>query len=178
MTDFVYNGTTNTRLSENGNAEELMTAAGYTAAAVALSFIGFFGFFLNLFVIVIMWKDKQLWTPLNIILFNLVCSDFSVSIFGNPWTLASTISHRWILGRTLCKMYGFFMSLLGISSITTLTVLAFERYLIVSRPFRNHGLNRKEAIYLVLGIWIYSLILTSPPLFGWGKYVNEAANIR
>nr|CAI5827675.1 unnamed protein product [Callosobruchus analis] len=154
-----------------------MSAAGYTAAAIALSFIGFFGFFLNLFVIIVMWRDKQLWTPLNIILFNLVCSDLSVSIFGNPWTLTSAISHRWIFGRTLCKMYGFFMALLGISSITTLTVLAFERYLIVSKPFRNRGLTRKEAIYLVLGIWTYSMILTTPPLLGWGQYVNEAANI-
>lgn len=66
----------------------------------------------------------------------------------------------------------------GISSITTLTVLAFERYLIVSRPFRNHGISKKSAVYLVFGIWIYSLILTTPPLLGWGKFVNEAANIR
>ncbi|KAG5881211.1 hypothetical protein JTB14_037058 [Gonioctena quinquepunctata] len=49
--------------------------------------------------------------------------------------------------------------------------------MIVSRPFRNRGLSRKSAIYLVVGIWVYSLILTVPPLIGWGKYVNEAANI-
>lgn len=48
----------------------------------------------------------------------------------------------------------------------------------VSRPFRNHGLTRKSAVYLVIGIWTYSLILTTPPLFGWGNYVHEAANIR
>ncbi|CAH2004651.1 unnamed protein product [Acanthoscelides obtectus] len=186
MTELLLvNGTTGARATGNGDTldfrsdryDELMSAAGYTAAAVTLFLIGLFGFFLNLFVIAIMWKDKQLWTPLNIILFNLVCSDFLVSILGNPWTLASAISHRWIFGKTVCKIYGFFMSLLGISSITTLTVLAFERYLIVSRPFRNHGLSRKEAIYLVFAIWIYSLLLTAPPLFGWGKYVHEAANI-
>ncbi|XP_044749566.1 rhodopsin-like [Coccinella septempunctata] len=155
----------------------LMDDAGYIASALALLIIGVLGFFLNLFVIILMLRDKQLWTPLNIILFNLVCSDFSVSIFGNPFALLSALAHGWIFGTMMCQIYGFFMSLLGITSITTLTVLAFERYMMVSRPFQNYIISRRSATILVLGIWTYSLALTVPPLVGWGKYVNEAANI-
>lgn len=55
----------------------------------------------------------QLWTPLNVILFNLVCSDFSVSVLGNPFTLVSALFHRWVFGHTMCVLYGFFMALLG-----------------------------------------------------------------
>jgi len=55
----------------------------------------------------------QLWTPLNVILFNLVCSDFSVSVLGNPLTMTASIRMGWDLGQTLCVAYGFFMSLLG-----------------------------------------------------------------
>uniref|UniRef100_A0A182VXB1 G-protein coupled receptors family 1 profile domain-containing protein n=1 Tax=Anopheles minimus TaxID=112268 RepID=A0A182VXB1_9DIPT len=157
--------------------EELMAPWAYNAAAVTLFCIGFFGFFLNLFVIALMSKDMQLWTPMNIILFNLVCSDFSVSIIGNPLTLTSAISHRWIFGRTLCVAYGFFMSLLGITSITTLTVLSYERYCLISRPFSSRNLSRKGAFLAIFFIWGYSFALTSPPLFGWGAYVEEAANI-
>ncbi|XP_053671741.1 vertebrate ancient opsin-like [Anopheles nili] len=157
--------------------EELMAPWAYNASAITLFFIGFFGFFLNLFVIALMCKDMQLWTPMNIILFNLVCSDFSVSIIGNPLTLSSAISHRWIFGRTLCVAYGFFMSLLGITSITTLTVLSYERYCLISRPFSSRNLSRTGALVAVVLIWGYSFALTSPPLFGWGAYVQEAANI-
>ncbi|XP_050087465.1 vertebrate ancient opsin-like [Anopheles aquasalis] len=157
--------------------EELMAPWAYNASAFALFFIGFFGFFLNLFVIALMCKDVQLWTPMNIILFNLVCSDFSVSIIGNPLTLSSAISHRWIFGRTLCVAYGFFMSLLGITSITTLTVLSYERFCLISRPFSSRNPSRKGALLAVLFIWSYSFALTSPPLFGWGAYTQEAANI-
>uniref|UniRef100_A0A182XWZ1 G-protein coupled receptors family 1 profile domain-containing protein n=1 Tax=Anopheles stephensi TaxID=30069 RepID=A0A182XWZ1_ANOST len=157
--------------------EDLMAPWAYNAAAITLFFIGFFGFFLNLFVIALMSKDMQLWTPMNIILFNLVCSDFSVSIIGNPLTLTSAISHRWIFGRTLCVAYGFFMSLLGITSITTLTVLSYERYCLISRPFSSRNLSRKGAFLAIFFIWGYSFALTSPPLFGWGAYVQEAANI-
>ncbi|CAG9762357.1 unnamed protein product [Ceutorhynchus assimilis] len=176
MTDLVIvkNVTNETVIVKN---ELLMDPAGYIITAFVLFLIGFCGFFLNLFVILLMWKDKQLWTPLNIILFNLVCSDFSVSIFGNPWTFISAMSYGWIWGSTMCVMYGFFMSLLGITSITTLTVLAFERFMIVSKPFQRKCINRTNAFYMVIGIWTYSLILTTPPLMGWGKYGNEAANI-
>ncbi|KAL3265258.1 hypothetical protein HHI36_009472 [Cryptolaemus montrouzieri] len=65
----------------------------------------------------------------------------------------------------------------GIASITSLSVLAFERYIIVSQPFQNRMVTRKGAVGLVIGIWIYSFGLTVPPLVGWGQYVNEAANI-
>ncbi|XP_046982128.1 uncharacterized protein LOC124551184 [Schistocerca americana] len=121
--------------------------------------------------------DGKLWTPLNVILFNLVCSDFSVALLGNPLTLAAAVAHRWIFGRTMCVIYGFFMSLLGISSIATLTVLAFERYVMISRPFQARRLSRRGAALLVAAIWLYSLLLTAPPLLGWGDYVHEAANI-
>ncbi|XP_039438145.1 vertebrate ancient opsin-like isoform X2 [Culex pipiens pallens] len=156
---------------------DLMPPWAYVATAVVLFFIGFFGFFLNLFVIALMCKEVQLWTPMNIILLNLVCSDFSVSIVGNPFTLSSAISHRWLFGRKLCVAYGFFMSLLGITSITTLTVLSYERFYLISRPFSSRSLSRRGALGAVLLIWCYSFALTSPPLFGWGAYVSEAANI-
>ncbi|CAK1582965.1 unnamed protein product [Parnassius mnemosyne] len=155
----------------------LMPRWGYVASAFVLFIIGFFGFFLNLLVILLMFKDRQLWTPLNIILFNLVCSDFSVSVLGNPFTLISALFHRWIFGHTMCVLYGFFMSLLGITSITTLTVISFERYLMVTRALSSRHLTSNGAAMSVVFIWVYALALTTPPLFGWGNYVNEAANI-
>ncbi|XP_058115803.1 vertebrate ancient opsin-like [Anopheles ziemanni] len=157
--------------------QELMPPWAYSVAAVTLFFIGFFGFFLNLFVLALMYKDIQLWTPMNIILFNLVCSDFSVSIIGNPLTLTSAISHRWLFGSAMCVAYGFFMSLLGITSITTLTVLSYERFCLISHPFTAQNRSKRGACCAVLFIWSYSFALTSPPLFGWGAYVSEAANI-
>ncbi|XP_046409273.1 pineal opsin-like [Ischnura elegans] len=155
----------------------LMSPGAYAAAAVALLLIGLVGFISNLLVMILMCKNKQLWTPLNAILFNLVCSDFSVSVLGNPITLTAALFRRWIFGRTVCVIYGFFMSLLGIASITTLMVLSFERYVMISKPFHVRRLSQKGALALIGAIWVYSLVLTMPPLFGWGDYVNESANI-
>lgn len=44
----------------------LMPPWGYTASAVVLFFIGFFGFFFNLIVIVLMYKDIQVWIQIEI----------------------------------------------------------------------------------------------------------------
>lgn len=66
----------------------------------------------------------------------------------------------------------------GITSIGTLSVLALERYLIISRPVNHGPLTRRTALLLVLAVWLYSFTLTFPPLVGWGEYGPEAANLR
>lgn len=92
--------------------------------------------------------------------------------------MTAAIYHRWIFGETVCICYGFFMGLLGIGSIGTLTVLSYERLCTVKYPFTSKQLNNRSAFVMVALIWAYSLAVVSPPLFGWGAYVNEAANIR
>lgn len=56
--------------------EDQVSPVMYIGAAIALGFIGFFGFTANLLVAIVIVKDAQiLWTPVNVILFNLVVSD-------------------------------------------------------------------------------------------------------
>ncbi|KAF0763140.1 rhodopsin-like, partial [Aphis craccivora] len=149
----------------------------YLGAAIVLSIIGIVGFLFNTCVIFIMIRDPRLWTPQNVIIFNLATSDLAVSVLGNPVTLAAAITKGWIFGQTICVIYGFFMALFGIASITTLTVLAYDRYLMIRYPFSSSRLTKETALYAVVGIWIYAFAVTGPPLFGWNRYVNESANI-
>lgn len=46
----------------------LMHPAGYIVSAIALFFIGFFGFFFNLLVIILMFREKQVTEYLSSIL--------------------------------------------------------------------------------------------------------------
>lgn len=52
----------------------LMPEKGYIAAAVILFFIGFFGFFLNIFVIILMWRNKQVTSTEFYVWFCLLCA--------------------------------------------------------------------------------------------------------
>ena len=55
--------------------EDQVSPVVYVSAAIALGFIGFFGFTMNLLVAVVIVKDAEtLWTPVNVILVNLVVS--------------------------------------------------------------------------------------------------------
>lgn len=62
MTSVILSVDATNSVKDNGAEkvnELLMSPAGYVGAAVTLFFIGFFGFFLNLFVIFLMCKEKQ-----------------------------------------------------------------------------------------------------------------------
>jgi c-opsin len=48
--------------------ELLMHPAGYIVSAIVLFFIGFFGFFFNLLVIILMFREKQVTEYLSSIL--------------------------------------------------------------------------------------------------------------
>ncbi|XP_028523842.2 rhodopsin-like isoform X2 [Apis cerana] len=156
--------------------EDQVSPVMYIGAAIALGFIGFFGFTANLLVAIVIVKDAQiLWTPVNVILFNLVFGDFLVSIFGNPVAMVSAATGGWYWGYKMCLWYAWFMSTLGFASIGNLTVMAVERWLLVARPMQ--ALSTRHAVILASFVWIYALCLSLPPLFGWGSYGPEAGNV-
>ena len=71
-------------------------------------------------------------------------------------------------------MYGFVSGWSGTSSIMSLTAVALDRYLVISRPLDlAKKPTRFRAYVTVLFIWIYSAVFASMPLFGFGKFVPE-----
>ncbi|XP_046815812.1 parapinopsin-like isoform X2 [Vespa crabro] len=151
----------------NVTVNEEISPIIYVGASVVLGIIGFFGFTLNLIVAFIIVKDAQsLWTPVNVILFNMVVGDFIVAALGNPLAMISAINGGW---------YAWFMSTLGFASIGNLTVMAVERWLLITRPMK--ALSIRHAMFLAFAVWIYALSLSLPPLFGWGSYGPEAGNV-
>lgn len=56
--------------------------------------------------------------------------------------------------------------------------MSFERFVMVVYPFSKKQLNNHAARICIIFIWLYAFAVTCPPLFGWGAYVSEAADIR
>ncbi|XP_051164846.1 rhodopsin-like isoform X2 [Leptopilina boulardi] len=168
-------------LSNNTNPKVLLPdeqsiKTEYIVAGVLLATIGFFGFFLNLLVIVVIIKDaRNLWTPVNVVLLNMVVGDFLVSILGNPLALTSALNGGWYWHHHICIWYAWLMSTLGLASIGNLTVMAIERWMLITRPMKAFSI--RQAILWSLFVWIYALSLSLPPVFGWGSYGPEAENI-
>ncbi|TGZ47897.1 Melanopsin, partial [Temnothorax longispinosus] len=110
----------------------------YIFAAIVLGFIGFFGFVLNLLIVITVVKNANvLWTPTNVVLVNMVVGDFLVAALGNPFALTSAIAGSWFWSH---EMYAWFMTTMGFASIGNLTMMAIERFLLVVYPMKTFSI--------------------------------------
>ena len=52
--------------------------------------------------------------------------------------------------------------------VFSLCAISIDRYLAISRPIMYKGVRSKRlAVYICLGMWLLSFLITCPPLFGW-----------
>ncbi|XP_059351252.1 rhodopsin-like isoform X2 [Daphnia carinata] len=164
-----------------------MPVWAYQTAAAYLVVISIVGLVMNILVVIAIVSDRQM-TPLNWMLLNLACSDGLIAAFGSPVSAFAALQHGWPFSDELCIAYAMIMSSAGIGSITTLTALALWRCQLVvycpakrSSAFANNNnggrMGHCQAVLLLAIIWTYSLAVTCPPLFGWGRYDREAAHI-
>ncbi|KAM8838687.1 teleost multiple tissue opsin a [Synchiropus picturatus] len=150
-----------------------LSPTGHLVVAVCLGFIGSFGLTNNLLVLVLFCRYKMLRSPINLLLINISISDLLVCVLGTPFSFAASTQGRWLIGERGCVWYGFANSLFGIVSLISLAVLSFERYSTMMAPTEADSSNyRKISLGITLS-WVYSLVWTVPPLFGWNRYGPE-----
>ena len=51
--------------------------------------------------------------------------------------------------------------------------LAFERYVVICKPFGSIRFNSKHALMVVLATWIIGIWVSIPPFFGWSRFIPE-----
>ncbi|XP_075935097.1 melanopsin-A-like [Anarhichas minor] len=147
--------------------------AHYTIGSVILV-IGITGMIGNLLVIYAFSKSRSLRTPANMFIINLAITDLLMCVTQAPIFFTTSMHKRWIFGEKGCELYAFCGALFGICSMITLTVIAVDRYFVITRPLTSIGvLTRKRALLILLGAWFYSLGWSLPPFFGWSAYVPE-----
>ena len=78
-----------------------------------------------------------------------------------------------------CKIAGFSVTFLALTSIFHLTGISIERRFILLHPLRARlWIGRKRyAIYVVLPSWFCGLFWASCPLLGWSSYVMEYRDV-
>nr|XP_028584287.1 melanopsin [Podarcis muralis] len=145
----------------------------YTIGAVILA-VGITGTLGNLLVIFAFCRSRGLRTPANMFIINLAVSDFLMAVTQCPVFFTSSLNKRWVFGEKGCELYAFCGALFGIASMITLTVIALDRYFVITRPLASIGvMSKKKALLILLGVWLYSLAWSLPPFFGWSAYVPE-----
>ena len=102
---------------------------------------------------------------------------FNFSLFTSrlqrcrPKTLTFLIL-RWIFGQSLCIMTGFLIFFQSTASIYLMTVISFERYIILVRPFISKP-NFKSSFRNLLSCVLLAFLVTIPPALGWSHYTQD-----
>ena len=125
----------------------------------------------NISLFFVFTRRKNLRTISNGFLLNLAFADLLVSVLNMPITVVTIIRQRWIFGDSACVLLGFTTMLSFVSSVMSLAMIAINRYYYVVQwktyPFI---FTPRRSVLFAGAVWLISLLLSSPPLFGWAEY--------
>ncbi|XP_070774518.1 melanopsin-like [Enoplosus armatus] len=147
--------------------------AHYIIGSVIL-LVGVMGMLGNALVIFVFCRSRTLRSPSNLLVVNLAAADFLMSLTQSPVFFVASLHRRWVFGELACELYAFCGALFGITSMMTLTAIAVDRCLAITRPLALLGVvSRGRVLVVLMGVWLYSLGWSLPPFFGWSAYVPE-----
>lgn len=142
--------------------------------AVVLSLIIIFTIVGNVLVILSVFTYKPLRIVQNFFIVSLAVADLTVAVLVLPFNVAYSILGRWEFGINLCKLWLTCDVLCCTSSILNLCAIALDRYWAITDPI-NYAQKRtlERVLWLIAGVWILSLLISSPPLIGWNDWPEE-----
>ncbi|NXY26771.1 OPSUV protein, partial [Atrichornis clamosus] len=128
---------------------------------------------LNAIVLVVTVKYKKLRQPLNYILVNISFSGFLCCIFSVFTVFVSSAQGYFVFGKHMCALEGFAGATGGLVTGWSLAFLAFERYIVICKPFGNFRFSSRHALLVVAATWVLGVSVAIPPFLGWSRYVPE-----
>ncbi|XP_037805270.1 tyramine/octopamine receptor [Lucilia sericata] len=147
--------------------EAILTAI-ILSIIIVLTIIG------NILVILSVFTYKPLRIVQNFFIVSLAVADLTVALLVLPFNVAYSILGRWEFGIYLCKMWLTCDVMCCTSSILNLCAIALDRYWAITDPI-NYAQKRTvgRVLLLIAGVWILSLLISSPPLVGWNDWPEE-----
>ncbi|XP_050428171.1 rhodopsin, GQ-coupled-like isoform X2 [Adelges cooleyi] len=149
----------------------------YFSYGILLTVIGIVGLLGNGLVLFVFTRVRRLRGPFSSFVLNLASADFATSIL-HFMPAVSSFKQKWVFDDFGCNIYAFGVGQFGLVSIVTLSTIAVERYMVITaKPVSGSWkLTRQGANKVCMVVWIYCLMITVPPLFGWSEYVLEGFN--
>lgn len=128
----------------------------------------------NILVILGVFTYKPLRIVQNFFIVSLAAADLAVAVLVMPLNVAYMTLGRWLWGKQLCKMWLTCDIMSCTSSILNLCAIALDRYWAITDPI-NYANKRtlKRVVYQIIGVWILSLAISSPPILGWNDWPDE-----
>lgn len=126
----------------------------------------------NISVLYVISKYRNLRSIPNYFIANLAVSDLLYAIFGSTALAITGITKTWLLGHTYCYFIGVTNVTLWFSSVWTLVLISFNRFVAVYKPLRVRSIfTVKRIFFVVVSIWFVAIVISIFPLLGWSEVV-------
>ncbi|XP_072805734.1 olfactory receptor 2V1-like [Vicugna pacos] len=114
-----------------------------------LAFVG------NILLIVLIWGDPRLHTPMYILLSQLSLIDLTLTSTIIPKMAFNFFTGRKTISWVGCGTQSFFYLMLGMSECLILTLMAYDRYVAVCNPLRYPTImSPRVCLHMVAACWI------------------------
>ncbi|KAE8619143.1 hypothetical protein XENTR_v10009631, partial [Xenopus tropicalis] len=109
----------------------------------------------NLIIIIVIYLDSHLHTPMYFFLFSLAFVDICYPTVTLPKLMDILLSGNNSITFVQCftQMY-FFLALAAVEA-TLLSSMAYDRYVAICKPLRyHHIMNRRVCVLVIVGTWV------------------------
>ncbi|XP_017781474.1 PREDICTED: neuropeptide FF receptor 1-like isoform X2 [Nicrophorus vespilloides] len=127
--------------------------------------IGLVALIANTLVIAVVIKFNYMRNVTNYFLVNLAVADLLVTIWCMPNSALCALTPMWLFDKFSCIVKNYFQCVCVACSVFTITMMAVDRYLAITRPFGfTHWLTKRSTKIVIAVIWIFSVVIFSPLL--------------
>ena len=183
---FSKNSTQATSHAASSNSDQACEIAADSAVeirakALAYIFIFLVSFFGNIFLLVVIYKNKQLRRSINYFVFNMAISDLF-----NPLTVMTVKiveiisgSSSWkvdrplLLGNILCKLVYFLPDVSLVISIGSLLLISIDRLIAVVFPLKAKLISSKVRLISILSTWSVAIAVHAPYFYSFKLILDE-----
>lgn len=121
----------------------------------------------NVFVIVAIFRERNLQSVGNYLVLSLGVADLMVACLVMPLAAVAEVTQEWVLGPALCDVWTCCDVLCCTASILHLLAIAIDRYRTVSHIDYVRQRNGRQVATMILLVWGVAFVVSVAPVFGW-----------
>ena len=127
-------------------------------------------FFGNVFIIIIVYKHRELHKTINYFIVNMAASDLLFPLIVNPVNIVALATDSWnwhvsgILGSCFCKLFYFSSSVALHVSVQSLVWIGIDRFAAVVFPIKLGLISPKIRTTAIISTWTIAGLFNSPSL--------------